>query len=759
MSLNNLFTNIADAIRTKKGITTPIKASDFPSEIESIEVGESGDGIIDVDVLPIEQVIDENNIYRLPDKTLWMYKDGSWVELTVGEPETEELTVTPNEEVQEFTPSEDAYFNKITVEAIQTENRYLSATETSQTYHANEGKYIKSVSISGIKTETTSVKSGNETQTVKPTSGYYFKQVTVEPSDLIDLTEMPEVSSVEDNKIYRVTETIKQDPMIYMYDGTNAISIYDSEYSVSRIIVLDGPECGMYYNSDEPDVYYGEDELIYNVQGESIYSPTYTVLISKNDNNAYVLIDQHDESGYGGVSCYEFYNFMNRVTSYPYPPKGLITDVSEMTEVGYYTMYESGAGTTEVSIIVPNQDDKEIYTVKNGEITEVGGDIPSDYVGPDVPTVEETTIVPSITDQTIESGQYLLGQVTVKGDANLVAENIKEGVTLYSGTSGQIVGTCASGGGAASGDMLQARVDAVGSCENLFSNYEGDNVDYITNLDLSNITSLRSMFYYCTKLTTIPLIDTSNITFMSNMFEGCYKLTSIPLLNTSSNRSTNGMFKSCKALTTIPLIDTSSTTDITSMFDGCSNLTSIPLLNTSKATITQKMFNGCTKLTTIPLIDTSNVTDMSSMFYNCSSLTDIPELNTSNVISMGMMFYGCTKLTTIPSLDTSSARGFNQMFYKCTNLTTVPAIDVSNVTSMSNMFDNCKNLKSILMYGMKVAFNISSSTLFEREDLVTILNNLATVTSTTKLTMGSTNLAKLTDEDKLIATNKGWTLA
>ena len=60
---------------------------------------------------------------------------------------------------------------------------------------------------------------------------------------------------------------------------------------------------------------------------------------------------------------------------------------------------------------------------------------------------------------------------------------------------------------------------------------------------------------------------------------------------------------------------------------------------------------------------------------------------------------------------------------------------------------------------MKVNFNISSSTLFTREALVEILNNLATVTSTKTLTMGSTNLAKLTDEDKAIATNKGWTLA
>lgn len=84
---------------------------------------------------------------------------------------------------------------------------------------------------------------------------------------------------------------------------------------------------------------------------------------------------------------------------------------------------------------------------------------------------------------------------------------------------------------------------------------------------------------------------------------------------------------------------------------------------------------------------------------------------------------------------------------------------MSNVTSMSGMFSNCNSLKSILMTGMKESFSISASTEFEESDLVTILNNLATVTSTKTLTMGSTNLAKLTDDEKAIATNKGWTLA
>ena len=77
---------------------------------------------------------------------------------------------------------------------------------------------------------------------------------------------------------------------------------------------------------------------------------------------------------------------------------------------------------------------------------------------------------------------------------------------------------------------------------------------------------------------------------------------------------------------------------------------------------------------------------------------------------------------------------------------------------MSSMFTGCGSLKSILMYGMKVSFNISGPS-FEKSALVTILNNLAPVTSTQTLTMGSTNLAKLTDEEKAIATNKGWTLA
>ena len=40
-----------------------------------------------------------------------------------------------------------------------------------------------------------------------------------------------------------------------------------------------------------------------------------------------------------------------------------------------------------------------------------------------------------------------------------------------------------------------------------------------------------------------------------------------------------------------------------------------------------------------------------------------------------------------------------------------------------------------------------------------VINGLQTVTTTQKLTLGTENLAKLTDDEKKVATDKGWTLA
>ena len=55
------------------------------------------------------------------------------------------------------------------------------------------------------------------------------------------------------------------------------------------------------------------------------------------------------------------------------------------------------------------------------------------------------TITPSTSDKTIASGRYLTGTQTIKGDANLVAGNIKSGVSIF-GVAGSYEGSSSAGG-------------------------------------------------------------------------------------------------------------------------------------------------------------------------------------------------------------------------------------------------------------------------------------------------------------------------
>lgn len=69
--------------------------------------------------------------------------------------------------------------------------------------------------------------------------------------------------------------------------------------------------------------------------------------------------------------------------------------------------------------------------------------ISSTYVGSGVTKKSATTYTPTTSDQTISSGQYLNGAQTIKGDSNLIASNIKSGVTIF-GVSGSYTASASS---------------------------------------------------------------------------------------------------------------------------------------------------------------------------------------------------------------------------------------------------------------------------------------------------------------------------
>lgn len=177
-----------------------------------------------------------------------------------------------------------------------------------------------------------------------------------------------------------------------------------------------------------------------------------------------------------------------------------------------------------------------------------------------------------------------------------------------------------------------------------------------------------------------------------------------------------------------------------------------------------EMFKGCKWVTEIPgPLDISKCPYIYNMFYNCYAVTKVPELDCSAAIEAGFMFSSCKALTSITLKNTGNITDFGGCFYDCTALKTLSKLDVAgyaNTTSLpSDMFQSCTALTDFGGFeNLTCNVNISNLTNLSKQSLLNIINLAGTVSGRT-LTLGATNLAKLTDAEKKIATDKGWTLA
>lgn len=202
----------------------------------------------------------------------------------------------------------------------------------------------------------------------------------------------------------------------------------------------------------------------------------------------------------------------------------------------------------------------------------------------------------------------------------------------------------------------------------------------------------------------------------------------------------------------IPYLDTSNVTNMTSMF-AYSQITTIPLLDTSNSTTMVKMFQGCSQLTSLPLINTSKCTNMEYMIANCSSIQAIPSIDCSQAKYVDYMFYGDTKLVTIPRLDFGNVINCQQVVGNCSSL-----VDVGGFKDLGKAYDSTK-AAGTSAYGLSLT-NCSKLT---HDSIMNIINDLYDIKSigcnAQNLYLGNKLLPLISDEEKQIAIDKGWTVS
>ena len=141
-------------------------------------------------------------------------------------------------------------------------------------------------------------------------------------------------------------------------------------------------------------------------------------------------------------------------------------------------------------------------------------------------------------------------------------------------------------------------------------------------------------------------------------------------------------------------------------------------------------------------------------------------LDFKNCTAIQYLFSACN-FTDIGELDFSSASGFGDCFLSASYLTNIDKIILKNDGSQNlgaKPFNGCSRLEEVRFEGVigTTGMTFSANTNLSHDSIMSIIDALQdlTGTGTTKsVTFGATHLAKLTDAEKAIATQKGWTLA
>ena len=349
--------------------------------------------------------------------------------VTVGAIQTETKTVTSNGTV---TPSAGKYLKQVTVNVptssspnLQTKS--VSPSESEQSVTPDTGyDGLSRVTVGAIQTETKTVTTNG---TVTPSSGKYLKQVTVNvPTSGIDTSDATATADdIAKNKTAYINGEKVTGSLILVNDfNLNSNASWDSQNSKLMLSATPPKKCIFLANGSIKLFCTGEnlgDATASDVaKGKTFTSSaglrvTGTAKASAPTLQAKTVTPSAAEQT---VTPDDSYDGLSSVTVEAMPTAALSTPTISVDSAGKITA--------------------KVEQTASGYV-EAG----SKSATKQLTTKGAATITPGTSDQTIASGTYLTGAQTIKGDANLVAGNIKSGVSIF-GVAGSFEGSGGSGG-------------------------------------------------------------------------------------------------------------------------------------------------------------------------------------------------------------------------------------------------------------------------------------------------------------------------
>ena len=503
-TLTSLFSDIADKIREKTGGTDKIVADNFPDAISSIPIDgiDTSDAtalasdiaqgktayVNGVKVVGTVETTNSGQSETLPaadielsdySNTLILCKSlvkkdvllrtGSYANAYPYKSDFGNATAEDVASGKTFTSSAGL---KVTgsMADIGAVTKTLDSSTTSYTipagYHNGSGKV-------NISTETKTATPTTGSQTVTPSSGKVLSKVTVNaiPSQYVDTSDATAAADdiAKGKTAYvngiKVTGSIKEVPSIVKYDPVVAETLVVSDSS------------GSASNPGKDGVYIGLTSQIEESDGKNIVSPGTTleqvvdpaefgnataadVVSGKTFTSAAGLKVTGTHECTGGIDTSDATatadDILSGKTAYVNGSKvtGSIAtkSASDITASGKTVTVPAGyyASSANKSVETATQATPSISVDTSGKITatseQSGGYVTAGTKSAtkQLSTQAAQTITPGTEDKTIASGKYLTGDQTIKGDSNLLASNIKSGVSIF-GVSGSYSGS--SGGG------------------------------------------------------------------------------------------------------------------------------------------------------------------------------------------------------------------------------------------------------------------------------------------------------------------------